>query len=98
MKKIALAALLGLGLMGTANAQSARDVREVGAAAVSGGAASIIFWNTMASTTALATAGVGVGVGAGVYAIYKVFDAMTAPAPAPVATAKPAAKKAKNKA
>ena len=35
MKKIALAALLGLGLMGTANAQSARDVREVGAAAVS---------------------------------------------------------------
>ena len=65
MKKIALAALLGLGLMGTANAQSARDVREVGAATVSGGAASIIFWNTMASTTALATAGVGVGVGAG---------------------------------
>ena len=53
MKKIALAALLGLGLMGTANAQSARDVREVGAATVSGGAASIIFWNTMASTTAL---------------------------------------------
>ena len=84
MKKIALAALLGLGLMGTANAQSARDVREVGAATVSGGAASIIFWNTMASTTALATAGVGVGVGAGVYAIYKVYDYMTAPAPAPV--------------
>ena len=48
--------------------------------------------------TALATAGVGVGVGAGVYAIYKVFDAMTAPAPAPVAAAKPAAKKAKKKA
>ena len=97
MKKIALAALLGLGLMGTANAQSARDVREVGAATVTGGAASIIFWNTMASTTALATAGVGVGVGAGVYAIYKVFDYVTTPAPAPVAAAKPA-KKAKKKA
>jgi hypothetical protein len=99
MKKIALAALLGLGLMGTANAQSARDVREVGAAAVSGGAASIIFWNTMASTTALATAGVGVGVGAGVYAIYKAYDYVTTPAPAPVAAApaKPA-KKAKKKA
>ena len=99
MKKIALAALLGLGLIGTANAQSARDVREVGAATVTGGAASIIFWNTMASTTALATAGVGVGVGAGVYAIYKVFDYVTTPAPAPVAAtpAKPA-KKAKKKA
>jgi hypothetical protein len=98
MKKIALAALLGLGLMGTANAQSARDVREVGAATISGGAASIIFWNTMASTTALATAGVGLGVGAGVYAIYKAYDYATAPAPAPVAAAKPAAKKAKKKA
>jgi hypothetical protein len=97
MKKIVAAAVLGLALMGSAQAQSARDVREVGAAGVSGGAASVIFWNAMASTTALATAGVGLGVAAGVYAIYKVYDnyAAPAPAPAPVAAAPAAAKKAK---
>jgi len=94
MKKIVTAAVLGLALMGSAQAQSARDTREVGAAGISGGAASIIFWNAMASTTALATAGVGVGVAAGVYAIYKIYDSYTAPAPAPVA-APAAAKKAK---
>ena len=94
MKKIGAAAVLGLALMGSAQAQTARDTREVGAAGISGGAASIIFWNTMASTTALATAGVGVGVAAGVYAIYKIYDTYTAPAPAPVAAAAPA-KKAK---
>ena len=85
MKKIVTAAVLGLALMGSAQAQTARDTREAGAAGISGGAASIIFWNTMASTTALATAGVGVGVAAGVY---------MAPAPAPVMAPAPA-KKAK---
>jgi hypothetical protein len=30
---------------------------------------------------------VGVGVAAGVYAIYKIYDSYTAPAPAPVAAA-----------
>ena len=94
MKKIVTAAVLGLALMGSAEAQTARDTREVGAAGISGGAASVIFWNTMASTTALATAGVGVGVAAGVYAIYKIYDSYTAPAPVPVA-APVAAKKAK---
>ena len=93
MKKIVAAVVLGLALMGSAQAQTARDTREVGAAGISGGAASVIFWNTMASTTALATAGVGIGVAAGVYAIYKIFDSSSTPAPAPVAAAQ--AKKAK---
>ena len=45
---------------------------------------------TMASTTALATAGIGIGVAAGVYALYKVFDNVSSPAPAmaPTGTAK----------
>lgn len=82
MKKIGAAVVLGLALMGSAKAETARDTRQIAASGVSGGAASVIFWNTMASTTALATAGVGVGVAAGVYAIYKVFDSISAPAPA----------------
>ena len=94
MKKIVVATILGLALLNSAQAQTARDTREVGAAGISGGAASVIFWNAMASTTALATAGVGVGVAAGVYALYKIFESYTAPAPAPIAAAAPA-KKAK---
>jgi hypothetical protein len=86
MKKIGAAVVLGLALMGSAKAETARDTRQIAASGVSGGAASVIFWNTMASTTALATAGVGVGVAAGVYAIYKVFDSISAPAPAMVPT------------
>ncbi|MEI6835163.1 MAG: hypothetical protein WCL28_14355 [bacterium] len=94
MKKIGAAVFLGLALMGSAKAETARDTRQIAASGVSGGAASVIFWNTMASTTALATAGVGVGVAAGVYAIYKVFDSVSAPAPAMVPTG---ANKTKNK-
>ena len=81
MKRVSTAVVLGLALMGSAQAQTARDTRQIAASGVSGGTASVIFWNTMASTTALATAGIGIGVAAGVYAIYKVFD--NAPAPAP---------------
>ena len=94
MKKIVAATILGLALLNSAQAQTARDTREMGAAGISGGAASVIFWNAMASTTALATAGVGVGVAAGVYALYKIFDSYTAPAPAPapIAAAAPAKK------
>jgi len=86
MKKIGAAVVLGLALMGSAKAETAHDTRQIAASGVSGGAASVIFWNTMASTTALATAGVGVSVAAGVYAIYKVFDSISAPAPAMVPT------------
>jgi len=94
MKKISAALVLGLALMGSAQAQTARDTRQIAASGISGGAASVIFWNTMASTTALATAGIGVGVAAGVYAIYKVFDFASSPPP----VAAPAgAGKAKNK-
>ncbi len=93
MKKISTAIILGLALMGSAQAQTARETRQVAASGISGGAASVIFWNTMASTTALATAGVGVGVAAGVYAIYKFYDNMTTPATAvPVGAKKPAKK------
>ena len=94
MKKIGAVVVLGLALMSSAQAETARDTRQIAASGVSGGAASVIFWNTMASTTALATAGVGVGVAAGVYAIYKVFDSVSAPATAMVPTG---AKKTKNK-
>ena len=94
MKKISAALVLGLALMGSAQAQTARDTRQITASGISGGAASVIFWNTMASTTALATAGIGVGVAAGVYAIYKVFDSASSPSP----VAAPAGgRKAKNK-
>ena len=82
MKRISAAVVLGLALMGSAQAQTARDTRQIAASGVSGGAASVIFWNTMASTTALATAGIGIGVAAGVYTIYKVFENVSAPAPA----------------
>jgi len=88
MKRMSVAVVLGLALMGSAQAQTARDTRQIAASGVSGGAASVIFWNTMASTTALATAGVGIGVAAGVYAIYKVFDNASAPAPASAAKTK----------
>ena len=94
MKRISVVVVLGLALMGSAQAQTARETRQIAASGVSGGAASVIFWNTMASTTALATAGIGLGVAAGVYAIYKVFDNASAPAPAVVATG---ATKAKSK-
>ena len=90
MKRMSAAIVIGLALMGSAQAQNARDTRQIAASGVSGGAASVIFWNTMASTTALATAGIGIGVAAGVYAIYKVFDNVSSPAPAmaPTGTAK----------
>lgn len=94
MKRMSVAVVLGLALMGSAQAQTAHDTRQIAASGVSGGAASVIFWNTMASTTALATAGIGVGVAAGVYAIYKVFDNVSAPAPAMVPAG---ANKTKNK-
>ena len=94
MKRISAAVVLGLALMGSAQAQSARDTRQIAASGVSGGAASVIFWNTMASTTALATAGIGIGVAAGVYAIYQVFDKVSAPAPVVVPAG---ANKTKNK-
>ena len=94
MRRISTAVVLGLALMGSAQAQTARDTRQIAASGVSGGAASVIFWNTMASTTALATAGIGIGVAAGVYAIYQVFDKVSAPAPAVVPTG---ANKTKNK-
>ena len=96
MKRIGAAAVLGLALMGSAQAETARETRQIAASGVSGGAASVIFWNTMASTTALATAGVGVGVAAGVYAIYKLFDGALAPAPS-VVSAPASANKSKNK-
>ena len=94
MKRISVAVVLGLALMGSAQAQTARDTRQIAASGVSGGAASVIFWNTMASTTALATAGIGIGVAAGVYAMYKVFDNVSSQAPAMVPAS---AIKAKNK-
>ena len=95
MKRIGATVVLGLALLGSAQAQTARETRQIAASGVSGGAASVIFWNTMASTTALATAGVGVGVAAGVYAIYRVFDSITAPAPS-AAAASGGATKVKN--
>jgi len=89
-------AVLGLALMGSAQAQSARDTRQIAASGISGGAASVIFWNTMASTTALATAGIGVGVAAGIYAIYRVYDGVSTPSPS-VNVAPEGANKAKKK-
>ena len=86
MNRISAVLVVGLALMGSAQAQTARDTRQIAASGVSGGAASVIFWNTMASTTALATAGIGIGVAAGVYAIYKWCDNVSAPSPAVVPT------------
>lgn len=64
MKHILVAAALASALSTSAYAASA-PVNSTSTAAISGTAAGVIFFNTMAATTGLATAGVGAAVGLG---------------------------------
>jgi ABC-type sugar transport system substrate-binding protein len=64
MKKIALAALLTLALASSASAAS-KPVNAATTGAIVGGTSAAVFFNTMATTTILATSAVGVGAGVG---------------------------------
>jgi uncharacterized membrane protein YebE (DUF533 family) len=84
MKKALMVSLVGLLVVGGAQAQTSEEAKLIRSGAV-GAATGVLFFTRMASTTVLASTGVGLAAAAGVYTIYKLFDndAVAAPAPAP---------------
>lgn len=65
MKRILLAATAALALSTTQAPAASEPLNALSTEAIAGGVGAVVFWNAMASTTALATAGTGVGIGIG---------------------------------